>query len=98
MKPVSFHPLVEEELAEIISYYRTVSGARLADNLQHEFFNFIDLARSTPGRFHCVQDSVRRANLKRFPYHFLFIEKPDRIRVLVVRHHSRHPTFGIDRT
>jgi hypothetical protein len=36
-------------------------------------------------------------NLDRFPYHFLFRIVDDGVRVLVVRHHSRHPSLGIRR-
>ena len=42
-------------------------------------------------------ESRHRANLKRFPYHFLFKELPDGIRVMLVRHHRRHPDFGVER-
>ena len=33
-------------------------------------------------------------NLERFPFHFLFRIVDDRVRVLVVRHHSRRPSLG----
>jgi len=40
---------------------------------------------------------LRRANLKRFPYHFLFRVVGDCVRILVVRHHRRHPEYGVER-
>jgi hypothetical protein len=38
-----------------------------------------------------------RVNLRRFPYHFLFRIVGDSVRILVVRHDRRHPSFGIRR-
>jgi hypothetical protein len=36
-------------------------------------------------------------NLHRFPYHFLFRVVGHDVRILVVRHHRRHPSLGIRR-
>jgi plasmid stabilization system protein ParE len=53
------------------------------------------------GYHHAVQRDVnrvlRRANLKRFPYHFLYRILPDRIRITAVRHHRQNPRFGLQR-
>jgi hypothetical protein len=35
--------------------------------------------------------------LKRFPYHFLFREIPNGIRVTVVRHNKQQPERGVER-
>ena len=35
--------------------------------------------------------------MKKFPYHILFEELEDRLRVQVVRHNSRNPGFGMRR-
>jgi plasmid stabilization system protein ParE len=40
---------------------------------------------------------LRRANLQRFPYHFLYRILSDHIRVLAVRHHRQSPQFGLQR-
>lgn len=39
----------------------------------------------------------RRAILKRFPYQLIYKIEPDRIRILVIRHHKRSSDFGLDR-
>lgn len=36
---------------------------------------------------------IRRVNLQRFPYHFLFRIVGDVVRILVVRHHNRYPAL-----
>ena len=39
----------------------------------------------------------QRADLRRFPYHFLFRIVDDSVRILVVRHHRRHPSLAMTR-
>src|SRR5271166_1435565 len=39
---------------------------------------------------------IRRANLRRFPYHFLFRGVGHEVRILVVRHHHRFPSLDPD--
>jgi hypothetical protein len=41
--------------------------------------------------------TAKRANLRRFPYNFLFRETDGGIRILVVRHHARNPRYGAKR-
>jgi hypothetical protein len=55
------------------------------------------MALANPSRFHPIKPGLHRANLKRFPYHFIYREIPEGIRVTLVRHHRRHPDLGIDR-
>lgn len=50
-------------------------------------------AHAQPQRFHPVAGELRRANLERFPYHFLFRVRDDTVRVLVVRHLRRRSAF-----
>ena len=53
------------------------------------------MLRGVPGRYHFFKGDLRRANLKRFPYHFLYRVAGDCVRVLVVRHNRRHPDYGL---
>ena len=55
------------------------------------------VAAAKPGRYHLIKPGFRRANLKRFPYHFIYRELTDGIRVTLVRHHRRVPSFGMER-
>ena len=50
-----------------------------------------------PESFPIRERDLRRVNLQRFPYHFLFRIVGDVVRILVVRHHRRRPTVGIRR-
>lgn len=97
MKRFSFHPEIEGEIASAMDYYEAVSGSQLATEFHDELIKAFHRAAKAPTRFHPVTRTLRRVNLKRFPYHFLFTELPDRIRILVLRHHRRHPDYGLDR-
>lgn len=93
---LEFHPAVAEDLAEAVRRYDPVSH-RLADELLEEFRRLVAAAMQNPGRFHAIGKGFRRVNLKRFPYHFLYREISGGIRVTLVRHHRRHPDYGMDR-
>ncbi len=54
-------------------------------------------ATERPEFFPIRKRDIRRVSLQRFPYHFLFRIVGDVVRILVVRHYSRHPTVGIRR-
>ena len=93
MKEVVYHPRVPFEVREAIAYYDEISP-KLADEFWDELAEAIDYARRFPEHHHLDPTGMRRSNLKRFPYHFLFRLFPDRIRVTVVRHNRRHPGYG----
>jgi len=93
---VEFHPKVAEDLAEAARRYDPVSP-HLTEQFLEEFYRIVDLAARSPGRFHPAGKRFRRANLKRFPYHFLYRELEDGIRVTLLRHHRRHPDHGLER-
>jgi hypothetical protein len=90
---VDFHPSVRLDISRILAYYNCVND-RLGDEFWEELNSFFDLAAANPQRFHFYQRKQRRANLRRFPYHFLFHEVPGGIRITVVRHHKQRPEYG----
>ncbi|MBE7504029.1 MAG: type II toxin-antitoxin system RelE/ParE family toxin [Verrucomicrobiales bacterium] len=90
---MAYHPAVQRDVSRILRYYDRISP-RLGDAFWEELLATIEVAAGAPGRFHPVDPGRRRANLKRFPYHFLYRIMPQGIRVLVVRHHERHPSYG----
>jgi hypothetical protein len=93
---VEYHPAVEQDVAEALERYDTVSQ-RLGEEFKAELRRVIAVADAKPGRFHLIKPGFHRANLKRFPYHFVYRELPDGIRITLVRHHRRDPKFGLDR-
>jgi len=93
----TFHRLVQKDVVAVMRHYEDVAGERLADEFYEEFFSLVLLASKHPERFHFDRSGLRRANLIRFPYHFLYRVRRDGIFILVLRHHHRRPSFGLKR-
>ncbi len=80
-----------------MAYYDEVAATELANELYAELRHFMVEVAKRPESFAIRQRDIRRVNLRRFPFHFLFRLVDDTVRVLVVRHHSRHPSLGTRR-
>ena len=93
---VVYHPRVRKDVSQAQRRYDRIS-VRLGDEFWEELMALIDKAASNPLRYRIYSEPLRRANLKRFPYHFLFRVVSEGIRVTVIRHNKRHPGFGLDR-
>lgn len=91
------HPGVHSDVREIMRYYESVGSAELADAFYRELRYFMLQAAERPESFSVRERDLRRVNLHRFPYHFLFRVAGDAARILVVRHDRRHPSLGIRR-
>ena len=91
---VVLHPKVYSDIDQIMAYYERVAAAELADEFYAELRHFMDEAAARPESFSIRERDIRRVNLERFPYHFLFRIVGDVVPILFVRHHSRHPSLG----
>jgi len=91
------HPKVYSDIDKIMEYYERVATSKLADEFYAELRHFVEQAADRPESFSVREHDIRRVNLQRFPYHFWFRIVDDVVRILVVRHHSRHPSFGLSR-
>lgn len=93
---IEYHPAVEQDVSEALRRYEAVSQ-KLGRDFKAELRRTIRAAATNPGRFHRIKTDLHRANLHCFPYHFLYRETVNGIRVILVRHHRRHPAFEIER-
>jgi plasmid stabilization system protein ParE len=93
---IEYHPSVRQDVVEAMRRYKAVSE-KLANDFKAELRRVIAMAGANPNRFHAVKPGFHRANLKRFPYHFIYRQIPEGLRVTLVRHHRRHPEVGMDR-
>ena len=91
------HPKVHSDVLKIMEDYERVATSELADDFYRELRHFMQEAADRPESFSIRERDLRRVNLHRFPYHFLFRIVGDAVRILVVRHHARHPALGIRR-
>jgi plasmid stabilization system protein ParE len=81
----------------IMGYYAQNSGLKLAARFMEELLCGVDLVTHSPLMYVAQKNGMRRANLRKFPYNILFFVTDAEIRIQVVRHHSRHPSYGLGR-
>jgi plasmid stabilization system protein ParE len=93
---VRFHRSVQTDLDEILERYREFSDS-LAEEFFTEFQTGLFKVAENPRFFHFDTCGLRRCNFDRFPYHFLYDVREDYVRVWVVRHNRRNPTWGVKR-
>lgn len=87
-----YHPDAEAELIDAARFYEL----QVAD-LGSQFLDTIDLAitviQEAPHRWAIIEADVRRYLLPRFPYSIYYRVLEDELRILAVKHHSRHPDY-----
>ncbi|MGC4015699.1 MAG: type II toxin-antitoxin system RelE/ParE family toxin [Luteolibacter sp.] len=94
---ILFHSLALEDVREIVTPLDAES-LQAADGFLSELRKAGALLASHPGMGHPA-GPFRRWNLGRWPYHLLYLERPDdgEIWIMVVRHQARHPRHGLSR-
>jgi plasmid stabilization system protein ParE len=94
---VQYHPLTASDLNRAVSYYNRQRRG-LGDEFRLEVYATIARIFSNPLQFAIVERDIRRGFTHRFPYSILFrVVAEDTVRVLVIRHHRRRPSFGLQR-
>lgn len=73
---LAYHPLVQQDVNGILRHYDGIAP-RLGDEFWAELMRLIDLIGVKPERFHFANRGMRRANMRRFPYHVLFRQRSD---------------------
>ena len=94
---LEFHHQIASDISRIMDYYEDAGGRQLADEFYIELRAFFQRAANSPDAYDIREHDLRRVNLERFPYHFLFGIVGDRVRILIVRHHRRRPSLGVNR-
>lgn len=95
---IEYHPAIETELAEIRDYYNDRSPG-LGDDFVNEFERQVLRIAAMPARWMIVRGDTRRTLMRRFPYLVLFrIVNDSVIRITVIKHERRHPSYGMHRT
>ena len=94
---LEFHSLASSDVSRIMDYYENAGGPELADEFYAELWSYIDKAIESPEAYAIRARDIRRVNLERFPFHFLFRIVDDQVRILAVRHHRRRPALATHR-
>jgi len=88
-----YHPDAEVEVIEAARFYEGRSPG-LGDRFLREFDAAISEIQSAPRRWRVVEEDLRRFVMRRFPFGIYYrVEGDDGLRILVVKHHSRHPDY-----
>jgi len=92
-----YHPRTVSDLNSAVTHYNDLRQG-LGDELRSEVYAAIDRILANPRQFAVVERDIRRCFVRRFPYSILFrLVDEDVVRVLAIRHHRRHPRFGLGR-
>ncbi len=92
------HPEIDNDLVGHIEYYSHHAGSEVAEDFYTEFLKCLNTIVNRAASFPLYTPRLRRVNFDRFPYHILFeVIDDETVFVLVVKHDSRDPDFGLDR-
>ena len=94
---IIFYRLVQRDMNGIQRFHSAEASPEASDRFYEQFLEMVERALNAPAMFHPVYGTIRRANIKGFPYHFLYREIQTGIRVLVLRHDKRHASFELSR-
>jgi toxin ParE1/3/4 len=90
-------PQAQRDIADAAKFYQRESAELSADFLD-EVDRAVAAIVARPTTFEQVRRGLRRYLVERFPYG-IYYRMPDEhtIRIILVRHHSRHPGYGTRR-
>lgn len=95
--PISFNRRASREVTRIAEDYEAESPG-LGEEFPAELDHALDAVERHGQMMARVRDDIRLVKLKRFPYGVYYRLEGDSARVLIVKHHRRHPDYGLDRT
>ncbi len=91
-----YHPGAEAEMLEAVQFYeRRMPG--LGDRFLRAFDAAIAEILIEPERWPIIEGDLRRRLIRQFPFGVYYRVEGDDLRILVVKHHSRHPEYWRDR-
>jgi plasmid stabilization system protein ParE len=89
---LTYPPEAEAELLEAVQFYeRRVAG--LGASFLREFESAISAIEEAPERWQLMEGGLRRFLMHRFPYGIYYRVEGEELRILVVKHHRRHPDY-----
>lgn len=91
------HPSAEKDLENASDYYLKNAGHVVANRFLEEFYRAATYLVANPNIVSQAENSHRTYPLRLFPYSIVYVLSGGKVRVLVVRHHRRRPSFGARR-
>ena len=96
MKRIEFHPQAEIEFARDAEFYRE-RGERLSAEFTAGVESALKFVRLNPDAGTPRGTEVRGWLVRRFPYTVIYREEEDRLFVLAIAPHRRHPGYWLGR-
>ena len=90
----SLHPGAEQDIADALDFYTKQAGALIAQRFLSEFERVAELLVEHPGIGTPTTRGRRVFPLRVFPYSVVYRSLETSIRVVVVRHQHRKPSYG----
>ena len=90
----SLHPGAEEDIADALDFYAQHASPVIAQRFYNEFARAVNLLVESPGLGKPSRKDRRIFPLQVFPYLIVYRELGSEIRVIVVRHQHRKPSYG----
>jgi plasmid stabilization system protein ParE len=91
-----YHRAAENEVIAAAAFYEGKTKGLGLDFLD-EFDRSVTRIMESPGRWRIVEGDKRRFLMPRFPYGIYYRIADGEVRVLVIKHHSQHPEYGMGR-
>ena len=89
-----FHPAAEQDIAEAMDFYTQQLGPSLAERFLDEVERVAKLLAEHPGLGTPTTRGRRVYPLQVFPYSIIYRSFGAHIRIVVVRHRHRKPSYG----
>ena len=93
----TLHPAAEQDLADAVDFYLETAGLAVANRFLKEFRRVIGLLVEHPQLGTPAAKGRRAFPFRTFPYAVIYRDAGNTIRVIIVRHQHRRPTYGASR-
>ena len=90
----SLHPGAEQDIADALDFYTEQAGVLIAQRFLSEFERVVQLLVEHPGIGTPTTKGRRVFPLRVFPYSVVYRSLETSIRVVVVRHQRKKPSYG----
>jgi len=91
---ISLHSAVERDIQEAAAFYEREGSPVVAARFVAEFKRLASLLLEHPDIGSPRSGGRRGFSMSVFPYTVIYRASPDEIKILVVKHDSKHPGFG----
>ncbi len=93
---IFFLPIARDDIQDAKDWYEE-QRVGLGSEFELCLEVFIESLKKNPARYPSVLDSIRKGNIKRFPYSVAYVVDEQKVIVLTVMHVKRNPQYLLNR-